>query len=433
VELPGRVLGVVIAVVTGCVVTIAILGRSVEWPELTPENLLLAVILIALIISADFFDIDAPLASARVTVSVSAALSFGAAITLGPLAGAVISGVSALTVEVIQRREVVKLIVNVTNYAFATFMGGFVYHSISDPLFSPIGSWQNAAALLLAASTYTVVDSGIISLVLSQVLETSPFQLWRANIRGVMFEHLTLPTLGALIPVLKEQSLLALIIVVIPLLGPYLAFRSYRQVHDETRQTLNTLADMLDLRDPMTAEHSQRVSSLVERMLEHLPDVSLDEAERIVTAARIHDLGKVATRDATLMKAGRLTRQERLEIERHTVVGFEILSNITIFREAARLVRHHHERWDGRGYPDGLAGEEIPLGSRLIAVADTYDAMTSKRVYREALPGSVAIAEITRNAGAQFDPQVVQAFLKVMEVEQPKQYAPVLQQVGRSE
>lgn len=394
---------------------IGVLGPISGIPAIDLELILLSSILMALIICADFFQIDAPLSSVRVTVSVSAALCYAAAVTLGPVVGALVAGLGALTVEILQRRELIKAIVNTTNYVTAAFVGGFVYFWLADVAVSPIGSFQNLTATVLGASAYTLVDSGLIALVVSQVVGYSPLELWRANLRGAIFEHLSLPTMGIMIPVLKEESLFALIIVVIPLLGPYLAFRSYQQVHEETRATLAMMADMLDRRDPYTADHSQRVSNFVEQMLDYYPSVSFDEYELILTAARIHDLGKVTTSDATLLKPGKLDPEELDEMRRHSADGAKILSHISVFQEAATIIRHHHERWDGKGYPDGLAGEAIPVGSRLIAVADTYDAMTTDRPYRKALCHSVAIAEIRRQAGTQFEPQAAEAFLRMMD------------------
>jgi hypothetical protein len=414
VEYSPRVVVTVLLLTSFCTATIAILGPSAGIAEPSFENIALAIILATLIISADFFEIDAPLASARVTVSVSAALCFAAAISLGPVMGAAVAGLGALVVELIQRTVFIKTIVNVMNYIFAAFVGGFVYFTLADTATTPISSLENFLATMLAASAYTIINTGTISLVISQVLEQPPFQLWMANFRGAIFEHISLPTLGVMIPVLYQESIFALVIVVIPLLGPYLAFRSYRQVHEETRATLSVMADMLDRRDPYTAEHSQRVSDLVDQMLRRYPDVSFDDYETIVTAARIHDLGKVTTSDATLLKPGRLEAYEFEEMKRHSADGAEIMSHISIFEDVSRIIRHHHERWDGKGYPDGISGEAIPVGSRLIAVADTYDAMTTDRPYRSALSHQIAIEEIRRNTGTQFDPLAVRAFMQAI-------------------
>jgi HD-GYP domain-containing protein (c-di-GMP phosphodiesterase class II) len=232
--------------------------------------------------------------------------------------------------------------------------------------------------------------------------------------RGLLVEFLALPALGSLFPILAREHPLALVLMVIPLVGPYLAFRDYRQLHHETQSTFELLADLLDRRDPYTASHSQRVAHLTTLILDEFPGLSADERDAIIAAARIHDLGKVATSDLILCKPGRLTDDEFAVIKRHPVDGSEILRHLTPYRHIVEIVRHHHERWDGRGYPDGLAGEAIPFGARVIAVADTYDAMTTDRPYRRALSHEEALAELQRGAGTQFDPVIVAAFERAL-------------------
>ncbi|MEX2426280.1 MAG: HD-GYP domain-containing protein [Thermomicrobiaceae bacterium] len=433
VEHSPRVVATVVLLVSVSAGAMALLGPGSLVPEIHPELVFLALILASLIVFSDYFEIDAPLASVRVTVSVSAALCFAAAITLGPLLGAAVAFAGVLAVEIMQRRELIKTVVNTTTAMFATFTGGYVYYWLADANLSPIGSIENLLATIVAASAYTLVDSGMIALVLAQVVGHSPLELWRANLRWALFEHISLPTMGIMIPVLYRESVFAMVIVVIPLLGPYLAFRNYKQVHEETRATLGVLADMLDRRDPYTAEHSQRVSDLVDRMLHSYSDVSFDDYEKIITAARIHDLGKVTTTDATLLKPGKLEPHEFEEMKRHSADGAEIMAHISIFRDVSHIIRHHHERWDGKGYPSGIAGEEIPVGSRLIAVADTYDAMTTDRPYRSALPHQVAVDEIRRNSGMQFEPRAVDAFLQVINELSEPAAQPVMHEVNASD
>lgn len=411
----GQVRNVVFGLVAVTIAVLLALGPVAQRPPMTWETLFVAAVLIALIIFADFFDIELPLSSVRITVSVSSALCFAAALSLGPIAGALIAGGAGLVVETVDRRPTIKLLVNVSNYTLSTFVAGWVYAALADPARSPIGSWGNVTVTIAAAAVYTAVESGMMALVLSRAVGTSSWQMWRASAYGVMLEWLTLPTLGSLIPVLERESPLALLAAVIPLVGPYLAFRSYRQIHEETQKTIEMLADTLDRRDPYTSEHSKRVAEYVEAILRHMDGVPLEDAERIITAARIHDLGKVSTPDATLMKPDKLTPEEREAIQRHAADGAQVLSNLSMYRTVAEIVRHHHERWDGTGYPDGLKGNEIPVGARIIAVADTYDAMTSDRVYRSALPHHVAMAELRRCAGTQFDPEVVRAFERAMD------------------
>jgi HD-GYP domain-containing protein (c-di-GMP phosphodiesterase class II) len=414
VQVPTKVYAIVVTLVAACAFVLGVAGTRVWMPSVDSETILLAAVLIALIIGADLFDTDLPLASVRVTVSVASSLCFASAISLGPYYGALVAGIGALSVELFQRRPAIKLSVNVTNYILSTFMAGWAYTSFADLSSTPIASTRNIAVTVTAAMVFNVVNSGIIAIVLSQVVSTSPWRMWRSNLRGVAFESLSLPTLGALVPVLYAQNPVGVLLVVIPLLGPYLSFRRYGQIHQETRSTIELVADLLDRRDPYTAEHSKRVTDYVMMIINELALLSFEEREVILAASPVHDLGKIGTTDLVLSKPGKLTEDEREIIKAHAAEGAAILGILSMYRDAASVVRHHHERWDGTGYPDGLAGDAIPIGSRIIAVADTYDAMTSDRVYRKALSHVVALAEIRRGSGTQFDPVIVDAFLRSM-------------------
>ena len=140
-----------------------------------------------------------------------------------------------------------------------------------------------------------------------------------------------------------------------------------------------------------------------------------DEVASLRLAAIFHDIGKVSIPDELLNKEGPLTDEERREVERHAVVGERILSSVDFLEDVRPLVRHAHERWDGGGYPDGLSGDQIPLGARIVHVCDAYGAMTAGRPYRAALPEAAARAQLESGAGSQFDGRVVEALLKVLD------------------
>lgn len=177
-----------------------------------------------------------------------------------------------------------------------------------------------------------------------------------------------------------------------------------RLFHD----TIECLVAALDARDPYTCGHSQRVANLA---LELARRVGLRgrELELVHVAAHVHDIGKIGVPDYMLRKPGRLFPHERAVVERHAEIGYQILSKCPGLRSVARIVLHHHERWDGRGYPAGLAGLEIPLGARIIALADAVDAMTSHRPYRPALSWDACWAEVTGGRATHFDPVLVDA------------------------
>lgn len=158
--------------------------------------------------------------------------------------------------------------------------------------------------------------------------------------------------------------------------------------------------------------HSARVARLAKRIGVQM-GLDKDQLEILVDSAILHDLGKVGTKDSILDKEASLSREEYDHIKKHPALGSEVINKVRIFRLEVPLVRHHHERHDGKGYPDGLKGEAIPLGARIIAVADAYDAMRSFRPYRGTMKRSKAISEIREGSGTQFDPEVVKAFLKM--------------------
>jgi diguanylate cyclase (GGDEF)-like protein/putative nucleotidyltransferase with HDIG domain len=173
---------------------------------------------------------------------------------------------------------------------------------------------------------------------------------------------------------------------------------------------VEVLSTALDIRDKMTHRHAQRVARMAAAMAR---EMGLDEQQvlEIEYAAALHDIGKIGVADSILRKAAPLDDEEWKDMRRHSELGYEILNGIDFLRDAAEIVWAHHERCDGKGYPRGLSGEEIPLGARLFCVVDAYDAMTSRRPYRQAMSREQACIEIARNAGTQFDSEVVNAFL----------------------
>jgi putative nucleotidyltransferase with HDIG domain len=176
--------------------------------------------------------------------------------------------------------------------------------------------------------------------------------------------------------------------------------------------TLTALTSALDFRDNETGGHSDRVVAYMELLLQQM-NIRGDELATLRRGALLHDVGKIGVPDNVLRKPTALSESEWAVMKRHPEFGARIIAGIPFLEEVARIVRHHHERWDGMGYPDGLKGERIPLGARIFAVGDSFDAMTSDRPYRRALLIDAARDEIRRCGGSQFDPAVVTAFLSI--------------------
>jgi HD-GYP domain-containing protein (c-di-GMP phosphodiesterase class II) len=342
-------------------------------------------------------------------IDIALVLLYGSAIALPFVALAV------LTIELLARRPFVKLLFNVANAVLYTGAASVVFAYLGTVGESPLASGTQVMAWLLAAAAHVLVNASLLALMISSASNAPFMHLLRMMLSGgAGMQQWTLPPLGALIAVLQLHSPWALTLAILPLVAIYVSFRRYVELNQQTRTVMEMLADTVDVRDPITSQHSLRVTEYTRVIIEALGSVPLSEAETLLAAARIHDLGKVGISDACLHKQGPLTPEERADMERHPVLGAQLLKPLSMYQDGLAIVRHHHERWDGRGYPDRLSGEQIPFGARVLAVADSFDAMTSDRPYRRALTTERALAEIAGGRATQFDPTIVDAFLLTM-------------------
>ena len=196
----------------------------------------------------------------------------------------------------------------------------------------------------------------------------------------------------------------------VPLYTTRAAFKAVVDVREMFTQTVKALASAIDARDPSTKKHSEHVSGIAVEIGQAM-SLSETQLEQLEWAGLLHDIGKIGIRDAVLLKPEKLTREERMLMNEHPVKGEEILKDVDQLAAERPLIRHHHEWYNGSGYPDRLIGEEIPLLARVLHVADAFEAMTASRPYRPIpLSTAEAIAELNRYAGIQFDPSVVEAF-----------------------
>lgn len=267
-----------------------------------------------------------------------------------------------------------------------------------------------AVALVLAAIVMLCSDVIGVGFEVSAMSGESPFQ-----VMGVMLREMILPEsvqylLGILAALVTRANWSVLFLFFFPLVIVYFAFKRVKELQAKTRLVMQDMADAVDRRDPYTGGHSRRVAEWCEQILQ-ARNISGPEAELIVTAARVHDIGKLGVPEELLLKAGPLTLPERTIMQTHVTIGSDLLKRYPNFARGREIVLHHHERWDGMGYPEGLKGMEIPLGARIVAVADSFDAMTSDRPYRRAYSREKALYLLRAGSGRQWDPRIVEAFL----------------------
>ena len=194
--------------------------------------------------------------------------------------------------------------------------------------------------------------------------------------------------------------------------------RDVQTLHSRLREsfisTLAAMVDTLEARDAYTRGHTDRVTNY-SLQIARMMDYSRRDLRTMETAGRIHDVGKIGVRDAILNKPGPLTREEYEIMKTHMTIGPNLVAGLDFLKDAAPIAFAHHERWDGKGYPQGLAGKDIPLGGRIMAVADAYDAMTSDRPYRKGMPKEKAMRIFRKGAGTQWDARIVDIFLRSLE------------------
>lgn len=352
----------------------------------------------------------------NIQLTVSFAVHISALILFGWSIAILISTVSNIIVDVVGKRGIKKTIFNVCQYAITIYLAWLVYHILVPETGYLHFKKEYFPAMLFSCLTYVVINSVLVSIIISLSQGVALSKVLISDFKLELLHFATLVPVSLLIIICYIVEPLSIIFVILPLAMAHFSFENYITLRTATQATIEVLADIIDKRDSYTAQHSYRVACYCKEIAEEL-QLNHVESETLVTAARVHDLGKISVPDSILLKCGKLTPEEREVILCHPQVGYNIVNNLKFYKSGAKLVLYHHERFDGKGYPKGLRGHNIPMGARILAVADCYDAMTSNRPYRNAMTKEEAINELVDNAGTQFDPDVVQAFLTVLERE----------------
>lgn len=394
--------------------SLAAAGLSVRALSLDPQTLLIVAVLAVTIAALDLYPVRlyASQKNNVVEITISVAVRMAAVLLLPPPVVILAVFAGTLLAEAWLQRVWYKLIFNVGMMTANIVVVALLYNFVHQEDVALLGSAQNLIALVALGLGDVAINSILVSLVVAFATETPIGYVWSQNCRPVLFHDLSMLPLGVFVYILWQYNPFSILLAAIPLFVLRYSYQLVADLRQQTRDALYALARVLDERDQLTSRHSELVSEHAGAIAQRL-GMGPDQVEVVMLAAAMHDIGKLGMRNDILFKPGPLTTSERELAKRHPVIGAELLRKFPLFEKGAVFVRHHHERWDGKGYPDGLSGEAIPLGARILAVADSYQAMIEQRPYREPLSEETALQELREGAGSQFDPAVVAAFLSV--------------------
>ncbi|WP_190014035.1 HD-GYP domain-containing protein [Geosporobacter subterraneus] len=278
----------------------------------------------------------------------------------------------------------------------------------------------NIVSIIACVIAYLVTNS-LIFMGLMALLEKKKFRQVFSDNKWAMLNILALSPLGTIIAAsYQNYGWFAVILFFGPLLIARYSFKLYMDMRHVYFETIKALSSAMEAKDQYTNGHSYRVADYAVGIAEQM-GLKADVIDKLRTAAILHDIGKIGIADSILNKSGQLENNEYLEIQKHPEIGAKILSEVDFLAEVAHIIKHHHERYDGKGYPDKLEGPQISIESCILAVADAYDAMTSDRPYRRAMSQQTAMNIVLEQVGKQFNPVVVKSFIDYLNA-QPKEH-----------
>ena len=348
-------------------------------------------------------------------VSVGSAVCLAALYYMGGPRAAIASSLGTLAANVFfSQIPLDAALFNGGQLAITAYVSGLVWTAVGGRSGIPIPFPAGIYPVLASMATYAFLNVSLGTLGIALAARKSILDTWIASVRWVIPNYAALGPLGVLASEICHSSLSVwgILLLWVPLLFARYSFQQYWEIRKAHLATIEALAIALDARDPLTHGHSERVAFYAEAMATHLKMTDA-EIEQIRYAGILHDIGKIGISDFVLNKRGSLSTDEFALIQGHPGIGADMVRSINFLQDVGRIIRHHHEHFNGCGYPDRLQGETIPLGARIIAVADAYDAMTCDRVYRQGMSPEEAMERLVQGSGTQFDPDLVDAFLEV--------------------
>ncbi len=344
----------------------------------------------------------------------SAVVDLPCLVILGPAWTALVDLASTFTGQaLVRRRSPVRVAHNMAIAVLTQLSAGFAWRAAGGSAAGFTLSRQVVPLLAMGVS-YFVVNSTLASMIVGIAHGPSPGRVFERNYLNGIFHHGSFIVLGALATVTWFSSgRWGLVLFAVPFWVARHAFRQYVEIRSDLKDFVRTLTEVLEEVDPYTRHHSMRVAQYAVVLARGL-GLREGEVEEIEYAALVHDLGKIGPQhQVILQKAGALSHEEQRTLRGHPGAGAEIVKRVRALHKSSEIIRAHHERPDGKGYPYGLRAEDVPVGARILNVSDAFDAMTSDRPYRRALELSEALDELERGAGTQFDPEVVRCLLRL--------------------
>jgi len=380
--------------------------------NLRPTDTVLLALLMVMAAVAQLWPVHL---SVKMKITVDDTATFAAALLLGPFYAMVAAGATTLIALHFRgvRQSWYNRGFNAATSALSTGAAATAFLLLAG---SGAQVVREPWAIGIAAIAKYLVHSALGDLVVALQVRRNPIGGWWTLHRRLMPYEVALLVLGALAAIAAQAQPWTLVLFGVPMAIVLLTVRDSANVREQTKSAILELADLIDLRDPYTHGHSQRVAALAERLARRMR-LEYAQVELIRDAARVHDIGKIGTNDMVLLKPGPLTEEEQREMRRHTEIGHRLLRRLPEFWEGAELVLSHHERHDGAGYPRGLRGDELPVEVSVISVADTYDAMTTDRPYRKGLAWEAVRAELIRQRGKQWREGAVDSLIEMIDEE----------------
>jgi HD-GYP domain-containing protein (c-di-GMP phosphodiesterase class II) len=393
--------------IVGCVAAAYAFGWPLFHGESLPAITVGTLVLIGFTTIADLFPVSF---EQGYEITVSNVFLIGAIMIYHgqPSTAAAIAIVSTLIWQLVTRRRWYKLL---TNVALATTA------VVAASAMLDLVGWRDPAHEVVATTSmlavYFIADTVPMTVLLSSI-DGRPFQVaYVSNYAGIVLELVGIELFGLIFYFVWDESPWLSLLLVVPTAILRQAYFQYERLRNDSVRALAAISDVIENRDELTHHHTQSVSAFARRVAERLR-LSPDEVWQISVAGQLHDLGKIAVRDAILFKPGKLTENEMAIMRQHCDVGYNVLRHFSNLEPVARLVRAHHERYDGTGYPDGIGGTQLPIGAAIVAVADAFDAMRSDRPYRKAMAMEKALEILKQGLGTQWHPVVGATFIQLM-------------------